>query len=221
MGDVDVVIAGGGIGGLANAFTLARRGLRVRVLEQAGAFGEVGSGLQIAPNCTRILQRWGLFDEVASLGVLPSRLVMRDALTSEMLTSLDLEDAHRRYGAPYIVVHRTDLHGTLLRACQGLGVDLVTGVTVTGYERFAGGAAAVHDGGRHEAPLVIAADGLHSVARRDLIGDPPVSSAYVAYRGTLPVDQVDLREVTLSDVVVYIGPRCHFVQYASGGAGTC
>jgi 3-hydroxybenzoate 6-monooxygenase len=212
----DVIVVGGGIGGLANALALTQAGLQVRLLEQAPEFGEVGAGLQIAPNCTRILQQWGLYDEAASLGVLPKRLVMRDAVDACVLTTLDLDDAHRRYGAPYLVIHRSDLHGTLLRACQRAGVDLVNNAHVTGYENVPGGAVVTHNGGREKAPLVIAADGIHSVARRLISKDEPVSSYYVAYRGTGPVH--DLADpVSLDDVVVFIGPRCHFVQYALRG----
>ncbi|TYB53010.1 FAD-dependent oxidoreductase [Nonomuraea sp. PA05] len=211
--DVDVVVVGGGIGGLSNALALTRKGLRVRVLERAQEFGEVGAGLQIAPNCTRILDRWGLLDEITSLGVLPENIVMKDALDGSVLTRLDLHDVERRYGFPYMVIHRSDLHGTLLRACRKAGVDLVTDVAVTGYEQAAGGAVAVHAGGREPGAVVIAADGLHSVARRILSDDEPVNSAYVAYRGAVPIDRVADLDVHTKDVVVYVGPRCHFVQY--------
>jgi len=166
----DAIVVGGGIGGLANALALSRKGLRVRVLERAAEFGEVGAGLQIAPNCTRILDQWGLLDEVVSLGVVPENIVMRDAVDGSELTRLDLVDARERYGFPYVVIHRSDLHGTLLRACQRAGVDLVTDVAVTAYEHGADAATVVHEGGRETARVVIAADGLHSVARK-LVSD--------------------------------------------------
>jgi 3-hydroxybenzoate 6-monooxygenase len=211
--DVDVLIVGGGIGGLANALALTRKGLRVRLLERAPEFGEVGAGMQIAPNCTRILDSWGLLPEVLSLGVQPESLVMRDAVDGSVLTRLDLADARDRYGSPYVVIHRSDLHGVLLRACRRAGVDLVNDVQVTGYEHVADGVAVVHGGGREVAPVVLAADGLNSVARRMLSDDQPVSSAYVAYRGAIPAEQVSQADVSMSDVVVYVGPQCHFVQY--------
>ena len=112
----DVIVVGGGIGGLSAAFALARQGLRVRVLERAKEFGEVGAGIQIAPNCTRILHEYGLLDEAKKLGVLPENMVMRDALDARELTRLDLRDLARRYGFPYMVIHRSDLHGIFLRA---------------------------------------------------------------------------------------------------------
>ncbi|MFL6053129.1 MAG: FAD-dependent oxidoreductase [Actinoallomurus sp.] len=215
---VDVLVVGGGIGGLSAAFALAREGLRVRVLEQAREFGEVGAGIQIAPNCTRILGEYGLLDEAKSLGVLPTSMVMRDAVDGSELTRLDLADLERKYGFPYMVIHRSDLHGMFLRACRRAGVDLVTDARVCGYENTGSGARVLLEDGRtDEARIVIAADGLHSVARRLLVEDEPVSSAYVAYRSAVPIEQVTGRDVDLSEVSVHIGPRCHFVQYGLRG----
>ncbi len=217
-GQPDVIVVGGGIGGLSAAFALTRKGLRVRVLERSKEFGEVGAGIQIAPNCTRILNTYGLLEEAKRLGVLPASMVMRDAVDGTVLTSLDLADMERRYGSPYMVIHRSDLHGLFLRACQRAGVELRTSQQVTEYENTQGGARVwLADGQAQEAKLVIAADGLHSVARRQLVGDEPVNSAYVAYRGAVPIEKVRENNVSETDVVVYIGPRCHFVQYPLRG----
>ncbi|WP_433346549.1 FAD-dependent oxidoreductase [Microtetraspora malaysiensis] len=214
----DVIVIGGGIGGLSAALALTRQGLRVRVYEQAPAFGEVGAGLQLAPNCTRILDRYGLLKEATALGVLPESMVMKDAVDAGELTRLDLRDVERRYGHPYLVIHRSDLHGILLRACDQAGVELLTDAHCTRYENI-DGAARVRfaDGGVDEAEVVIAADGLHSVARELLVGDEPVNSAYVAYRGAVPFEKVAGNDIHEKDVVVYVGPRCHFVQYPLRG----
>lgn len=218
MSNPDVIVVGGGIGGLGAAFSLTRRGLRVRLLERAPAFGEVGAGIQLAPNCTRILDDYGLLDEAKSLGVVPDAMVMRDAVDGDELTRLDLRDLEKRYGYPYLVIHRSDLHGLLLRACRRAGVELVNDAHVTSYENTAGGArVSLASGGTHEAGMVIAADGLHSVARKLLVDDQPVSSAYVAYRGTVPADQPRVKSVDLSEVVVHVGPGCHFVHYGLRG----
>ncbi|MBY8861901.1 FAD-dependent oxidoreductase [Nocardia sp. CA2R105] len=213
----DVVIIGGGIGGLSTAFALARLGLRIRVLEQAKEFGEVGAGIQLAPNCTRILHDYGLLDAAKTLGVVPDRMVMRDAVDGRELTALDLRDLERRYGFPYLVIHRSDLHALFLDACRNTGVELLTEQRVISYTQDADTATATtQDGVEHRAPVVIAADGLHSVARAMFLDDRPVSSAYVAYRGTLPVAQAG-RPVDLSEVVVHVGPGCHFVHYGLRG----
>ncbi|MFJ6405644.1 FAD-dependent oxidoreductase [Streptomyces hydrogenans] len=214
----DVLVVGGGIGGLSTAYALARQGLRVRVLEQAPEYGEVGAGLQIAPNCTRILAEYGLLDEAKSLGVVPENMVMRDALDSRELTRLDLRDLERRYGFPYMVIHRSDLHGIFLRACERAGVELLNDQIVVGYENTEDGALVrLADGRVESAPLVVAADGLHSVARRELIGDDVVNSSYVAYRAAVPIEQVAGNGIAAHDVTVHVGPHCHFVQYALRG----
>ena len=171
------------------------------MLERASQFGEVGAGLQIAPNPTRILESWGLLPEVLALGVQPNHLVMRDAVDGTELTRLDLADARERYGAPYVVIHRSDLHGTLLWACRRAGVDLVTDALVTSYERLPEGMAVRYAGG------------LNSIARKLISNDEQLSSAYVAYRGAIPAEQVAQTNVSMTDVVVYVGPHCHFVQY--------
>lgn len=218
MNNPEAVVVGGGIGGLSAAYSLARQGVSVRVLEQAPAFGEVGAGIQLAPNCTRILDDYGLLAEARSLGVVPDAMVMRDAVSGEELTRLDLREMERRYGYPYMVIHRSDLHAMFLRAASRAGVELITNATIVDYTAGEG-EATVHleDGSTQTAPCVIAADGLHSPARYKFVGDEPVSSAYVAYRGTMPTDSGRGAEVDLSEVVVHVGPGCHFVHYGLRG----
>ena len=104
------------------------------------------------------------------------------------LTRLDLRDLERRYGFPYLVIHRSDLHAVLLRACQGAGVELINNAGATSYENDSATEASVvlEDGTRHTAPVIIAAEGIHSPARYQFVGDEAVSSSYVAYRGAIP-----------------------------------
>ena len=219
-GQPDVIVVGGGIGGLSAAYALARKGLNVRVLERAKEFGEVGAGMQIAPNCTRILHEYGLLDEAKQLGVLPESIVMKDAVDSSELTRLDLKDLEQKYGFPYMVIHRSDLHGIFLRACRRAGVELLTDQVAVDFQNSDRGARVTfEDGHVEEAGVVIAADGLHSVARKLLVDDQPVNSAYVAYRGAMPIEQVRDNDISETDVVLYVGPQCHFVQYPlRGGA---
>lgn len=211
----DVVVAGGGIGGLSTAFALATAGFSVRVLEKAAEFGEVGAGLQLAPNATRILREWGLLDEVIAAGVVPRRLVIGDAVTGKELIHADPgEDLTPRYGAPYVVVHRTDLHKILLDACRRAGVKLETGRTVQRVDSTADtGFAYCADGSVHESRVVVAADGLTSSLRESFVDDEPICSGFVAYRGAIPVEEMSTA-VRLDDVVAWIGPGCHFVQYS-------
>lgn len=215
--DSEVVVVGGGIGGLATAYALATQGRSVRVLERASGFVEIGAGLQMAPNATRVLARWGMLDRVVDAGVCPGRLAFLDALSGEELTSLDLGSGFQeRYGAPYVVLHRTDLLRVLLDGAREAGVELVTGAEVTAVEQDASGAWVIVGGRRERAEMVVAADGLRSTLRERLDDSPPVLAGYVAYRGAfavadLPAEQVP---VDLGDVVVHIGPGCHLVQYA-------
>ncbi len=215
--DTEVVVVGGGIGGLATAFALAREGRAVQVLERAAEFTEVGAGLQMAPNATRLLAGWGLLERVVEVGVRPSRLTFMDALSGEELTSLDLgEDFRARYGAPYVVLHRTDLLQVLVDACRDAGVVLRTHADVTDVVPDADGATAVLGDGQVRAEVVVAADGLRSTLRGRFDPTAPVASGYVAYRGAfavadLPGDQVP---TDLDEVVVHLGPGCHLVQYA-------
>ncbi|HEV7210493.1 MAG TPA: FAD-dependent monooxygenase [Blastococcus sp.] len=214
--DADVLVVGGGIGGLANAYALARLGRTVRVLERAAEFAEVGAGLQMAPNATRILREWGLLDRVIEEGVTPRRLVFRDALTGEELTSLDVgADFQERYGAPYVVIHRSDLLTILVDACRDAGVELVPSTSVEDVEPGHAGAVVVTTAGRQTADVVLAADGLRSTLRAKFSDDEPVASGYVAYRGAFPVSELTatLDERAFEEVVVYLGPGCHLVQY--------
>lgn len=117
-----------------------------------------------------------------------------------------------------MVIHRSDLHGIFLRACRRAGVELLNDQVVVGYENTEGGARVLlKDGWVESAPLVIAADGLRSVARRQLIGDDVVSSSYVAYRAAVPIGQVKDNGIAENDVTVYVGPHRHFVQYGLRG----
>jgi 3-hydroxybenzoate 6-monooxygenase len=112
----ETLIVGGGIGGLSAALCITRRGGAVTVLERSKSFAEVGAGIQLAPNATRILQRLGVLETILPVAVLPRRLVLADAMESRELTSLDLTDFPARYGAPYLVLHRNDLLSALLDA---------------------------------------------------------------------------------------------------------
>lgn len=216
MNDVDVIIAGGGIGGLANALALALTGQRVRVLERSSEFAELGAGLQMAPNATRILRQWGLLERVTEAGVSPRRLVFRDALDGSVLTSAPLgSEFTTRYQAPYVVIHRSDLLTILFEACLDACVDLVPDCAVTYVTVHPGHVTVSTSAGPQRAAAVVAADGLRSALRRKFSDDEPICSGHVAYRGAFPVAQLgrELEPGQLAEVVVYIGPGRHLVQY--------
>lgn len=215
MDKVPILIVGGGIGGLTTALALSRRNCRVHVVEKSPEFGEIGAGLQLAPNAMRVLDDLGLLPEIRKHAVHPSRLVWMDAVRGTRITAVDLGDAFQaRYGHPYIVMHRSDLLDCLLAACrQSKLITLESNRPVAAIEDL-GDAARVRfaDGRLCDAGLLIGADGLWSTVRKLFSSDAPISDGYVAYRGTIDMAQMS-RHAGLDNVVMWVGPDMHFVQY--------
>lgn len=212
------LVIGGGIGGLATSLVLKRNGTDVLLVERAPEFGEIGAGLQLGPNATRILSDWGLLDRALEVGVSVKNLIIKDAASGKNLSRLDFGSAFsERYGSPYLVIHRSDLHSILLEAAKEAGVEFLNDTTIISTEDHGDHVTARSDDGRDfRADVVYGADGLHSVIRQPIVGDEPVASGYVAYRGTVPIDEAP-DEQGLDDVVVWVGPRHHLVQYRLRG----
>nr|ADZ54053.1 3-hydroxybenzoate 6-monooxygenase [Paenibacillus sp. NyZ101] len=213
--NVPFLIVGGGIGGLATALGLAKAGKSVQVLEQAPEFGEIGAGIQLAPNATAVLDQLGVLDAISEFAVFPKRLVLMDALTGKELSALDLGDPFReRYGYPYIVLHRSDLHKTLLDACRANDrIALLNNKVVKSAENVGDKAQVTcTDGTTYVSDAVIGADGLWSNTRRLFSDDKPICSQYVAYRGAIPMTEIT-PTADLDDVIMWIGPYLHLVQY--------
>src|SRR6185437_3453459 len=117
--DEPVVIVGGGIGGLAAALALARKGIASQLIEQAPEFKEIGAGIQLGPNVFWMFDILGLTEEISKLAVFPNNLIMMDSTTAEEVTRIPLGDAFRKkFKNPYAVIHRADLHTVLLDACN-------------------------------------------------------------------------------------------------------
>ncbi len=215
MAPQQMLIAGGGIGGLAAAVACTQRGVPVQLLERAAQLSEVGAGIQIGPNVTRILQAWGLGDALAQVAAFPPRMQARDAQTGQVLGTLTLgERAQSLYGAPYATIHRADLQGLLHSAAQSAGVDIRLGLTVQGWRDTADGlGVTTADGASVQAGALIGADGVWSAVRQQLLGDAPARfTGHLAYRAL--VAQADLPAHLRSEqVTVWMGPRLHVVHY--------
>lgn len=209
---VPFLIIGGGIGGLATALALAQAGRPAHVLERSPEFAELGAGIQLAPNATRVLGGLGLLDGLLATAVQPRRLVLMDARAGSELTALDLGAPFReRYGAPYVVTHRGDLLGLLLAACRDSPlVTLEAGKEVV--DLGSGARVECADGSAYDAGALIGADGVRSAVRRLLSDDEPRGDGYVAYRGTAPVAEARPTR-SLDDVLMWVAPDQHFVQY--------
>jgi len=215
-GQAPVLIAGGGIGGCAAALALAQRGIPVQLFERAADFGEVGAGIQLGPNAFRAFDELGITEQVKGLVARPDHLVMRDGITAEVVTSMRAgEPFEARFGHPYALVYRPDLHGVLVDACKAHAlVQMHTQQRITRYEDDSAGVC-VHteDGKAHAGRAVIGADGLWSQVRAQMLDEgKPRVSGHIAYRAVLPTEQVP-PELRFNDMVLWAGPRFHLVQY--------
>ena len=211
-----VIVTGGGIGGLAAALALGRSGCEVRLFEQADAFSEVGAGIQLGPNATRLLHSWGLGPALDAVAALPDKLQVRSATTGLTLGELPLGAAMQtRYGAPYATVHRADLHALLLRAVQQQGSTRlhVRRPLLAFSQTLDAVTVQTPDFPDIEADALVGADGLWSTVRQQLLLDaPPLATGHLAYRALAL--QSDLPEALRSQhVTVWLGPRLHIVQY--------
>ena len=212
-----ILVAGGGIGGLAAAYALARQGIAVRVFEQAPEFKELGAGIQLGPNIFRALDKLGLKDAVLADAHRPPAMEMRCALSGELVTQIPLDDPRflHRFQYPYAVTHRADIHAAILKACQANNlVTLETQRTVESYEEGGDGVTLVlQSGERIKGRALIGSDGMWSKIRDRIVGDgKPRVSGHIAYRAVLKHDEVP-KDLWRPDVVLWAGPRTHFVHY--------
>jgi salicylate hydroxylase len=216
MQDKQILIAGGGIGGLAAAQACARAGWAVQLVESADAFAEVGAGIQMGPNVMRVLHGWGLEHDLRQVVAFPECLHVRSAVDAQELGTLRLgQRAQSRYGAPYATVHRADIHRVLLAAVQRQdGVALQVGRRL---EAFVDSGSMVHaqtaDGLQLEGQALIGADGLWSTVRQHLLHEAvPRVTGHLAYRAVIAQAELPA-SLRSQNVTVWLGSRLHVVQY--------
>lgn len=220
MSELPVIIAGGGIGGLATAAGLAKKGVASVVLEQSATFGEIGAGIQIGPNAFHCFDYLGVGDQARAKAVYIDKLRLMDAKTAEEITSIPLDKPFRAYFKnPYAVVHRADLHGVLLDFCDNCDlVSLKTGHKVTGYQQDGGSVAASCEGKDPvKGRALIGADGLRSNIRQQLLGDgAPRISGHTTYRSVIPTEKMP-EGLRWNAATLWAGPKCHIVHYPLKG----
>jgi 3-hydroxybenzoate 6-monooxygenase len=213
---LDLLVAGGGIGGLATAYVLGRAGHRVTVLEQAGTFGEIGAGIQLGPNIFKMFEYLGLTEAVNRVAFFPPGLGMNDVRTGEKVIRVPLGDtALAAYGYPYGVIYRVDMHQVFLDACKALPtVTLRTSSKVESFEQDGSGVRAQLAGGETlQGDALIGADGLWSRIREAVVGDgKPRVSGHIAYRAVLKREEVP-QHLWSDDVLLWGGEKTHLVHY--------
>ena len=211
----DVLIVGGGIGGLTAALCLARAGSHVRLFEQASDFGEIGAGIQLSPNCTRVLHHLGLAPALARIAFLPEGTEMRHWRSGELISSNALgAQAIERWGFPYYHVHRADLLRVLVDAARAEpAIELNTSARASGFSDREDRIVLDVNGDAIGGDALVGADGIHSVVRTQLFGpERPTFTGCVAWRALVPVERLPkglVRPVTS----VWWGPHKHFVHY--------
>ncbi|KAL3475747.1 hypothetical protein BJX99DRAFT_229213 [Aspergillus californicus] len=218
---LDILVVGAGLGGLATATALARSGHKVTVVEQANEIKEVGAGIQIPPNSSKLLARWGVMSELGGQAVEPDGMSFRRWSSGERIGFTDLSPEFRdAYGAPYYVVHRAHLHSALLKRATDLGVTIHLASRVVAYDTTVPSVSLV-DGSTIQADIVIAADGIKSIARNYVSHDmraTPKPTGFAVYRATVDVEK--LREIPeISWILekpalnIWIGEDRHVMTY--------
>ena len=215
-----ILVAGGGIGGLAAALGLAQKGHRVTVLEKAPVLGEIGAGIQLGPNAFHSFDYLGIGDAARAMAVFIDGLRLMDAITGAEICRVPLDEPFRqRFGNPYAVVHRGDLHGVFLRACrEHANVTLRTACEVAGYDQD-GSSVTAHlaSGEDVQGAALIGADGLWSNIRKQVVGDgPPRVSGHTTYRSVIPTERMP-EDLRWNAATLWAGPKCHIVHYPLSG----
>ena len=214
-----VLVAGGGIGGLAAALALTRRGLSVKVLEQAPQLGEIGAGIQLGPNAFAAFDALGIGPQARGRAVYTDEMVMHDALDETLVGRIPTGEAFRqRFGNPYAVIHRADVHMSLLEgAHESDRIQVLTSTTVQRVDQDEQGVT-VHDtkGGVHRGCALIGADGVKSAVRRQYVADEARVSGHVVYRAV--IDKKDFpADLQWNAAAIWVGPNCHLVHYPLRG----
>jgi 3-hydroxybenzoate 6-monooxygenase len=210
-----ILIAGGGIGGLTAALALGRKGWPVKVLEETPEFGAIGYGIQLGPNVFHMFERLGISQAVLKKSIIPKSLTMLDSVDGGVILRIPTDASfQQRFKYPYVVLHRVDLHHALLDACKSVpAIELVPTTKVTGFDDSGDRVRLFTNNGTAEGTAIIAADGLHSVIRQQILNEgQPRMVGYVAHRTIIPMSRLTA-DVRRDESVLWSGPGCHMVHY--------
>ncbi len=211
-----IYVVGAGLGGVAAALGLARKGWNVRIIEATPELGVIGYGIQLGPNVFPIFRRLGVEEAVLKHAHFPPNVLMLDALTAKDIVRIPIGDRFlARFKDPYVVIHRVDLHGVLLDAARAMpNVEILPSTEFASYENLGDHVLIkTTDGRQFEAAAVIGSDGLGSAVRRQMVGEEiPRPIGYVAHRTIVPMEQMS-KEIGVDDVILWGGPGFHIVQY--------
>jgi salicylate hydroxylase len=218
--DRPVLVAGGGIGGLAAALALVREGYGVKVIEQAAHIGEIGAGIQLSPNAFAACDALGVGERLRAKAVYTEEMVMFDALDAQRVASISLgREFRERFGNPYAVIHRADIHAALLEAANATtdSIEFLTSTKVVHVEQDDHGVTLIDaQGVRHEGQAVIGCDGVRSAVRQQYVGDAIRVSGHVVFRAV--VDTAEFPQaLRFTAPCIWVGPDCHLVHYPLKG----
>ena len=217
--NLPVLVAGGGIGGLAAALALVRQGFRVQVFEQAPEIGEIGAGIQLGPNAFHAFDALGVGNKTRSRSVFTDYMVMHDAIDAYQIGKIETGETFRkRFGNPYAVIHRVDIHKSLLEGAVETGkVEFFTSTRIEKVEQDADSVTLTDQNGKQwKGVAVIGADGGKSVVRKQYVNDPPRVTGHVVYRAV--VDKAEFpKDLQWNAASLWAGPNCHLVHYPLRG----
>lgn len=217
--NMPILVAGGGIGGFAAALALAKRGFKIQIFEQAPEIGEIGAGIQLGPNAFNAFDALGIGDRARARAVYTDYMVMHDAIDEYRVGRIETDEKFiQRFGNPYAVIHRADIHGSLVEGAQEVGdIEIITDCRIVNVKQDQDSVTITDQkGNRYTGQALIGADGVKSVVREKYVGDPALVTGHVVYRAVVPKAEFP-ENLQWNAASIWVGPNCHLVHYPLRG----
>lgn len=217
--NMPILVAGGGIGGFAAALALAKRGFKIQIFEQAPEIGEIGAGIQLGPNAFNAFDALGIGDRARARAVYTDYMVMHDAIDEYRVGRIETDEKFiQRFGNPYAVIHRADIHGSLVEGAQEVGdIEIITDCRIVNVEQEQDSVTITDQkGNRYTGQALIGADGVKSMVREKYVGDPALVTGHVVYRAVVPKAEFP-ENLQWNAASIWVGPNCHLVHYPLRG----